>query len=1033
MRSGVLYGALAVALLSAQPALAAPDAGVAQTGGSTATAGEAAPPPAPLTVSLDGGMPLKYDDRLCVTCHNKLVDRKSRHSQLKDGNCWDCHLPASRASECQGIGVGSTKTVEKNRTGSFSMEVSVVGWRLKESEPKLCQRCHEGIATDGEIHGAISKGGCAVCHDPHSSDLKKELKAPPEKLCATCHRRDDRKFRHAPVESGDCMACHDPHSGLDKPLLKDERKNLCEGCHEKKKLSVAKHKTAKSGGCFDCHQAHSTDEAFLIKPKPGTNPAPVTEGAPYPDAPCAECHKALTAKKFRHTLFKDGACGDCHVPSDKAGDCPKPVGKGWQLKQREPELCLKCHDGLASDMAWHKVVTMRGCTACHDPHSSDYKKELKAPPAKLCYQCHARKDSGLVTHAVVVRGQCIGCHDPHNGLARHLLKDEPGAVCAECHDAKKLMPNLQQHAPVAKARCPECHDPHGSSQKAMLVASGKDLCLKCHLEGAKGPDGKPAAQSQLVIKGPVSVHDPLKNDDCQACHVQTHSAKEKKLLRQGGARLCLKCHDGLVSNTPLHQPIETKGCVACHQPHTSTNKKLLKKWPVEALCHDCHEKKKTRETLSNVHTPVKEGKCLDCHDAHSGEEAPLLKLSRAELCFDCHPAKDLAKMPVVHTAVKEGRCLDCHDAHASNSRKMLVAEGTALCMRCHDAAKPDRDVMAFARVDMTKKVVHKPLLEKDCMACHEVGHSAKAKKMLKAPPRTLCPQCHERKDKTASVHAAVKLGDCSVCHQPHSSDQKNLAPWVREAKVCFECHDDDVSARAVIHKPVAEGKCNKCHDPHGSPFQGNLKVGPGRELCLKCHDKVKVDVKFKHKPVERYGCTGCHDPHGAANQALLTKTVNELCNGCHRDKSDGQHVSTLVRGGHIVKGDSDPRRQDRDFSCASCHNPHGSDNPKHFYFGRDGFEMCDGCHGDRSGANPGLQDISKKKRPPLPDGGIPRSEDLRPPRPVAVWLLPDEPELLVGLGVDGGTPSAGTPHPGPMSTLSPGTAPAGFPASTTVK
>ena len=170
--------------------------GLAPTGGSAVTAGAAAPPPAALTVSLDGGMPLKYDDRLCVTCHNKLVDRKSRHSQLKDGNCWDCHLPASRASECQGIGVGSTKTVEKNRTGSFSMEVSVVGWRLKESEPKLCQRCHEGIATDGEIHGAISKGGCAVCHDPHSSDLKKELKAPPEKLCATCHRRDDKKFRH---------------------------------------------------------------------------------------------------------------------------------------------------------------------------------------------------------------------------------------------------------------------------------------------------------------------------------------------------------------------------------------------------------------------------------------------------------------------------------------------------------------------------------------------------------------------------------------------------------------------------------------------------------------------------------------------------------------------------------------------------------------------------------------------------------------------------------------------------------------------
>ncbi|HET8542589.1 MAG TPA: cytochrome c3 family protein, partial [Anaeromyxobacter sp.] len=91
--------------------------------------------------------------------------------------------------------------------------------------------------------------------------------------------------------------------------------------------------------------------------------------------------------------------------------------------------------------------------------------------------------------------------------------------------------------------------------------------------------------------------------------------------------------------------------------------------------------------------------------------------------------------------------------------------------------------------------------------------------------------------------------------------------------------------------------------------------------------------------------------------------VNVLCTGCHPAEADGKHVTTVSGGGHPVGGNlNDPRRQGRDFSCASCHDPHGSDNPRFFYFGTTTMGSCDGCHGDKSGDHPELKDLIPKSK-----------------------------------------------------------------------
>jgi predicted CXXCH cytochrome family protein len=99
--------------------------------------------------------------------------------------------------------------------------------------------------------------------------------------------------------------------------------------------------------------------------------------------------------------------------------------------------------------------------------------------------------------------------------------------------------------------------------------------------------------------------------------------------------------------------------------------------------------------------------------------------------------------------------------------------------------------------------------------------------------------------------------------------------------------------------------------------------------------------------------------------------VNALCASCHPAQEDGRHVTSLLAGkGHVVGGDlNDPQRQGRDFSCASCHNPHGSDNPKLFYYGENSMEACAWCHGDKSGKNPGLKSVtSRARRAPATQG-----------------------------------------------------------------
>ncbi len=488
-------------------------------------------------------------------------------------------------------------------------------------------------------------------------------------------------------------------------------------------------------------------------------------------------------------------------------------------------------------------------------------------------------------------------------------------------------------------------------------------CLGCHDDWSESAYRHPLTESA----------------ECSQCHAR---AQQSGPCPSGGfelveedSALCERCHE-VPGVAKRHSVIRTLGCSACHDPHGSNNPRQLKRPPEAPLCQHCHEDIQG----AFVHTPVKDGNCLGCHDPHRGDAAMLLEKPLTRLCVECHQPATLMKAGrVLHTPVLEGRCIECHDAHASDFPKQTRGPAKS-CLRCHGADAPrrlDGTSPSSLQLDLKRRVVHKPVAELKCDACHEAQHSSEAKRFLKKDSPELCDDCHERPSKTRYVHGAVKLGSCSACHAPHSTDAKKLLRDGRMGDLCFRCHADDVTGRVSVHRPVGEGNCGACHAPHGADNPFNLKQPETPLSCFDpCHDIVTRErpcnplaercmqperaPAVQHEALTRWGCVGCHDPHGSSNGALMIKAVNFLCQECHAEQRDGRHVSTFVLGGHVVSGGPDTHDRRREFSCVSCHNPHGSENPKLLYFGRSALESCDWCHGNRSGTHPELKDLVRE-------------------------------------------------------------------------
>lgn len=252
--------------------------------------------------------------------------------------------------------------------------------------------------------------------------------------------------------------------------------------------------------------------------------------------------------------------------------------------------------------------------------------------------------------------------------------------------------------------------------------------------------------------------------------------------------------------------------------------------------------------------------------------------------------------------------------------------------------------------DKASATVSHPAVAMGCDNCHKNVHPKKdpqKKSQLAEQGARLCFLCHDesRYTKGKRVHPPAADGSCLFCHDPHGS---NASALLRPDMpiLCINCHDKGALLDRFVHGPVMIGDCMACHEPHASKYEKLLKAEVP-SLCFRCHRMSKFVGQVVHSPVQYGTCLSCHKPHAAAKSELLSTSDNDLCLQCHPGVSKARHAVSVgtSRGGHMLKGDRDPRRRGRPFGCISCHEPHRSDYQKLFRYPSDEkTSFCSACH-----------------------------------------------------------------------------------------
>lgn len=253
---------------------------------------------------------------------------------------------------------------------------------------------------------------------------------------------------------------------------------------------------------------------------------------------------------------------------------------------------------------------------------------------------------------------------------------------------------------------------------------------------------------------------------CSACHKpvegKTHPGQKGSIvLTQNMPGLCYNCHDeSKFKGKSVHQPIPAGMCTGCHDAHQSNYPKVLLK-DVPGLCYNCHDESKFKG--KSGHTNL--GMCTGCHNPHSSESDKILKTTQPELCFTCHEKPKFNKK-YVHSIIPAGGCSSCHTPHANNNPSLLINSGVEeLCLTCHVGKNDGRHI-----VSLPDNRIH-PIK----------GKNPSTVKTITVPD----PKRPGKEMQIIDPDNPGKDFDCVTCHDPHSSDFRQL---FTEQNICGKCH-----------------------------------------------------------------------------------------------------------------------------------------------------------------------------------------------------------------------------------------------------
>lgn len=169
---------------------------------------------------------------------------------------------------------------------------------------------------------------------------------------------------------------------------------------------------------------------------------------------------------------------------------------------------------------------------------------------------------------------------------------------------------------------------------------------------------------------------------------------------------------------------------------------------------------------------------------------------------------------------------------------------------------------------------------------------------------------------------------------------------------CLDCHENSGVMGIADTKhfdfddpktPAAKRQCQSCHGPSAKhmkfPMQvenvhfGKASKAPAEvqnAMCLDCHaNGERANWKVSPHGYEHVLCSQCHSIHQPDQIVPTLATTTAKCTeSCHTDLLAGQDPASFT---HPVL--EKPTKED-DFTCATCHNPHGALESK----------RCTDCH-----------------------------------------------------------------------------------------
>jgi len=266
--------------------------------------------------------------------------------------------------------------------------------------------------------------------------------------------------------------------------------------------------------------------------------------------------------------------------------------------------------------------------------------------------------------------------------------------------------------------------------------------------------------------------------------------------------------------------------------------------------------------------------------------------------------------------------------------------GSETCQACHEDIFNAFQKDPHKAVDFDKKRGHE---NNACESCH--GPASKHVETLSADeivnPAKLsaaridetCLSCHRNQPthigRIQSGHARSRVA-CTSCHLMHKSDPGSLV--ARKAKAvnqqCASCHLDVWAAfqRPHAHRlPQNAMSCSDCHNPHGSFLARQVRTFASNEPgCFKCHANLRGPFTYEHSPMRTEGCQTCHESHGSANPKMLTRAeVRFVCLECHANLPQQTPGPASVIG--VVPPAFHDMRSPRFRNCTICHQKiHGS-------------------------------------------------------------------------------------------------------------